>query len=87
LLSYGESSALNKQRQAIQAVMGSEGLGGHPKAAINRHLKTGHFLRPVDRDVDRDEEFVLLRRHGKRLEHVDNSKSSRSAVWVAASPD
>ncbi len=30
-------------------------LGGHPKAAINRHLKTGHFLTPVDRDVDRDE--------------------------------
>ena len=33
-----------------------------------RHLKTGHFLMAVDRDVDRDAGLVVQRRHGNALD-------------------
>ena len=62
-------------------------LGGHPKPAINRHLKTGHFLMAVDRDVDRDAELVLQRRHGERLGEKSSAagRCARSP-WLVAAP-
>lgn len=61
-------------------------LGGHPKPAINRHLKTGHFLMAVDRDVDLGAEPVLQRRHGERLGATSSAASRRAgpARLVAA---
>lgn len=71
---------------ANTAIEESGTLGGHPKPAINRHLKTGH-LSAVDRDVDRDEGRVLLRRYGKRLGHQHTATSHRlGSARVDASP-
>ena len=42
-------------------------LGGHPKPAIKRHLKTGHFLRLVSRREPRPDALCVSGRHGERL--------------------
>ena len=49
-----------------------------PPGILRRHLKTGHFLTPVDRDVDGDEGLVFLDRHEKRLGY-EQTAASRGA--------
>ncbi|HEX5010517.1 MAG TPA: hypothetical protein VFY71_08945 [Planctomycetota bacterium] len=42
-------------------------LGGHPKPAINRHLKTGHFLTVSAETLTATRSHVFLSRYGERL--------------------
>jgi signal transduction histidine kinase len=78
-------SVLEKRINTSDPARRAVDLGGHPKAAINRHRKTGHFLtgRDVDRDAGPVGSFVV---HGERLgpEHTAASRRVRASGLDAA---
>ncbi|MEO5819130.1 MAG: hypothetical protein ABIT71_01380 [Vicinamibacteraceae bacterium] len=51
----------------IRADLRDRFLGGHPKPAINRHPKTGHFLTPSAETLTATRSCVFLSRYGERL--------------------
>jgi hypothetical protein len=61
-------------------------LGGHPKAAINRHLKTGHFLRPSTETLTATRDSCSSVAHGKRLGHTSTAASRRARPPGLAAP-